>query len=245
MDRYDELMKMIDSVYNAEDHDLLCENANTAGHSPVGQLAIIADNMSKTYGESLLDEDVLEKFKEGSLYIHDWGWGASGTTTCLQIPLDKLFEKGFYVGECFIRPPKTISTAFALTAIALQSNQNNQHGGQSIPSLDFYLAPFVKMSYERNFKNILETAQIMNAEVDADKARELAWDKTKEETYQAAEAFVHNCNSMMCRNGCQVPFVSVNFGLDTSPEGRLVSEMIMRAQMAGLGNGETAIFPKH
>lgn len=244
MDKFQELMNTVDSIVNISDKDLSCENANTNGSSPVGMLSLIASETSKEYAvRHLLDPAVRQAMKEGFLHIHDMDFYATGTTTCCQLPLDKLLGNGFYVGECYMRPPQSIMTAMALASIALQSNQNNQHGGQAYANFDFDLAPYVYKSYEKHFRNIVGAVQACGSDFDEDKVRKLAWERTREETYQASEAFVHNANSMLCRNGSQVPFISINFGLDTSPEGRLVSEMIMKAQQKGMGDGTTPIFP--
>ena len=242
MDKFEKLMQTADDIFSYSDVDLSNENANTNGRSPVGMLSLIASETSKAYAEQLLKPEVLEAYNEGFMHIHDFDFYATGTTTCCQLPLDKLLANGFYVGECYMRPPQSIMTAMALASIALQSNQNNQHGGQAFANFDFDLAPYVKKSFEKHFKNIIEAMQL-GGQVNGKKARKLAWNKTKEETFQASEAFVHNANSMLCRNGSQVPFISINFGLDTSPEGRLVSEMIMKAQQKGMGDGTTPIFP--
>ena len=242
MDKFEQLMRTADDIFNYSDVDLSNENANTNGRSPVGMLSLIASESSKAYGEKLLKPEVLQAYNEGFIHIHDFDFYPTGTTTCCQLPLDKLLGNGFYVGECYMRPPQSIMTAMALASIALQSNQNNQHGGQAFANFDFDLAPYVNKSFEKHFRNIIEAMQL-GGRVDGKKARKLAWEKTKEETFQASEAFVHNANSMLCRNGSQVPFISVNFGLDTSPEGRLVSEMIMKAQQKGMGDGTTPIFP--
>lgn len=243
MDRYEQLMQSAEEIFQYTNIDLSNENANTNGRSPVGMLSLIASESSKHYAEGLLDKDVLEAYNDGFMHIHDFDFYATGTTTCCQIPVGKLLTNGFYVGECFMRPPQSIGTALALTAIILQSNQNNQHGGQAVPNFDFDLAPFVSVSYHKHKEQILDTCEMIGTEVDYEEVRRLAWKRTYEETMQACEGFVHNANSMLCRNGCQVPFISINFGLDTSPEGRMVSECIMKAQQKGMGDGATPIFP--
>ena len=128
---------------------------------------------------------------------------------------------------------------------SLSPHESVETLGQSIPNFDFDLAPYVSKSYEKHYKEILYTLNIVNGQVkvDYEDVERLAWEKTEKETFQACEAFVHNANSMLCRNGAQVPFVSVNFGLDTSKEGRMISKCIMRAQYHGLGDGSTPIFP--
>lgn len=240
MDNYEKIMQSIENIYHATDHDLITENANTNGKSPVGQLSLVASEASKMYAENFLGEKVLEAFKEGYIHIHDFDFMMTGTTTCCQIPLGKLLGKGFYVGECYMRQPQSISTAMALASIILQSNQNNQHGGQAFANFDFDLAPYISKSYEKHKQDIME---ILGEDVDNELVKKLAWKRTKEETKQACEGFVHNANSMLCRNGAQTPFTSINFGLDTSPEGRMISKYIMKAQQAGLGDGTTPIFP--
>lgn len=241
----DRLMKSLEEVFNSSNHDLVAENANTNGKSPTGMMSLAASESAKEYAKKLLDKDVLEAYEDGYLHVHDFDFYATKTLTCCQIPLGKLLKNGFKIGNCYIREPKSIDTAIQLTAIILQSNQNMQHGGQSIPNFDFDLAPYVSKSYERHYKEILYTLNIVNGQkgVNYEDVERLAWEKTEEETFQACEAFIHNANSMLCRNGAQVPFVSVNFGLDTSKEGRMVSKCLMRAQYHGLGDGSTPIFP--
>ncbi|MDO4566412.1 MAG: anaerobic ribonucleoside triphosphate reductase, partial [Oscillospiraceae bacterium] len=219
------------------------------------------------------------------------------TTTCCQIDLNKLFKGGFSTGHGFLREPNDIKSAAALACIAIQSNQNDQHGGQSIPSFDYGLAPYVRRTYRRLYGMNLAKALSLTTEEEVDytslikpmverlsesvswpcldattkeyyeaeaeelkalgkyseeqikKAQRLATQYAKEETerdtYQAMEALVHNLNTMHSRAGAQTPFSSINYGTDTSPEGRLVTRCAMEATEAGLGAGETAIFPIH
>lgn len=207
---------------------------------------------------------------------------------CMQIPLDRLFKGGFNTGHGYLREPGSIRTAAALAAIAIQSDQNDQHGGQSIPMLDYYLAPYVALTYakviahvakvkldlekdqEKSLKRILVAYQQANKSIMGDDKKpeiieilkkwfereELrvgkkriekilsdAYDDTYDETFQAMEAFIHNLNTMHSRAGAQVPFSSVNYGTDTSVEGRMVMETILKTTWDGLGNGETPIFP--
>ena len=203
-----------------------------------------------------------------------------GTTTCCQIDLNKLFENGFSTGHGFLREPNDIMSYSALAAIAIQSNQNDQHGGQSIPAFDYYMAPGVIKTFKKQFKQELvdffdytDAIKLINfdkfaKEIDKMTSIEGSIDnlysfckeseqllravkfaynkaiaKTNRITYQAMEAFIHNLNTMHSRAGAQVPFSSVNFGTDTTPEGRMVIKNFLLATDAGLGNGETPIFP--
>lgn len=235
----DRLSESVEEILASANQDLIQENANTDGSSPMGMMGLFASELSKEYSRNLLDEDVLEAFDDGFLHIHDFDYYATGTTTCSQLPLGEVLERGFTVGTCFMRPPKSIGSAMALASIIIQSNQNQQHGGQSYPNWDYDLAPYVEMTYNNNKDKLSKLLPDLSKE----EVEKVAMTQTKEETYQAAEAFVHNANSMLCRNGMQVPFVSINFGLDTSVFGRMVSEQTLKAQMAGLGDGATPLFP--
>lgn len=158
---------------------------------------------------------------------------------CTQIPLGKLLGKGFNTGHGHMRTPQSIGSATALAAIILQANQNQQHGGQAFPMFDYDLSLYVNKSYEKHIKDLQELPlNISDKEIE-----KIAWNKTKRDTYQAMEAFVHNMNSMNSRSAGQVPFTSINYGTDTSKEGRLIIESILKATEAGLGHGETPIFP--
>ncbi len=231
------LKKDFDEIVGSSNQDLIQENANTDGKSPMGIMGLFASSSAKEYAYDMLDEDVLKAFEEGYIHIHDFDFYSTGTTTCCQIPLGKMLETGFTVGECYMRSPSSIGAATALASILLQSNQNQQHGGQAYPNFDYDLAPYV----EKSHKKII--AKLEKYGVDKDKIEEIALEELDKEVYQACEAFVHNANSMLTRNGMQVPFISINFGLDTSMYGKLVSKNILKAQMAGLGDNATPIFP--
>lgn len=233
------LNEQIEQILNSSNQDLINENANTDGQSPMGMMGLFASALSKEYALNLLADDVRTAFEDGFIHIHDFDYYLTGTTTCCQLPLGKMLETGFKVGDCYMRPPRSITSAMALSSILIQSNQNQQHGGQSYPNWDFDLAPYAELSYEKHKKALLA----MDLDLSSDQIEKLADEKTKQETFQAAEAFVHNANSMLSRNGMQVPFVSINFGLDTSKFGRMVSEQTLLAQMAGLGDGSTPLFP--
>ncbi|MDE5587131.1 MAG: anaerobic ribonucleoside triphosphate reductase, partial [Bacilli bacterium] len=216
----------------------------------------------------------------GTIHIHDMDFFAMGTTTCCQIDLSRLYKNGFDTGHGFVRPPQDISTYGSLAAIVIQANQNDQHGGQAIPALDYYLAPGVLKTFRRQFKQSIydyidlmgfcpfvnmdrlakeidklesiefDVSELYGFAKDSDivvkilnKSYEKAMEKTERATYQAMEAFIHNLNTMHSRAGAQVPFSSVNFGTDTSPEGRMIIKNFLLAEDEGLGHGETPIFP--
>ena len=276
-------VKAIESLglKSASEENAKRENANVDGDGPMGTMLHFGSTVSKEFAKAyLMDSKYARAHDEGVIHIHDLDFWPMGTTTCTQIDLNKLFKKGFSTGHGFLRTPNSISSYSALAAIAIQSNQNEQHGGQSIPAFDYYMAPGVLKTFRKEFKqalydlmelegfkefvnfdNIVERIdKIESIEFDIkefdditskstrlkevfDKAYEIAYNKTDRSTYQAMEAFIHNLNTMHSRAGAQVPFSSVNFGTDTSPEGRMVIKNYLLATEAGLGHGETPIFP--
>lgn len=287
------LMKKIEDITfsDSKDSNLKRDNANVDGNTAMGTMLQYGSAVSKQFAtDKLLGKEFVKEFKKGNIYPHDLDFMPMGTTTCTQINLEKLFKNGFNTGHGTLRKPKSIASYASLTAIAIQANQNDQHGGQSIPLLDFYLAPGVTYSYIKNIKNnlnIIFDANDIEANTDSivenivenhsnvnkiankkelidkltheitnqytldtnkimgyvEKSVEKAIQQTEKQTYQAMEGLVHNLNTMHSRAGAQVPFSSLNFGMDTSEEGRMVSRNLMLAQEAGLGNGETPIFP--
>lgn len=213
------------------------ENANVDGGTPLGKLNQFASATSKWFTDhALLSEKVKKAEQENLIYIHDKDFYPTGSTTCCQIPLGKLLNRGFHTGHGFIRPPKSIGTAMSLASIILQGNQNMQHGGQSFAAFDYDLAPYVKMTFDR-----LKSA--LPEDMPEEEKERQTWEKTEAKVYQACEAFIHNANSMHSRGGGQVPFVSINYGTDTSKEGRVFIKQLLLATQAGLGKGETPIFP--
>jgi ribonucleoside-triphosphate reductase len=235
-----ELFKQFEEIVSSSNQDLIQENANVDGVSPMGMMSLFASASAKHFTlEHLLSKDIKQAYLDGYIYIHDLDFYASGTTTCTQIPLAKILKNGFNTGHGLMREPKTISSAMSLTSIILQANQNMQHGGQSIPCFDYDLAPYVRMTFERILNLIGELAIGVSEEY----IEEKAWDLTEKDVFQACEAFVHNCNSMHSRGGGQTPFVSINLGTDTSKEGRMITKNLLLATQKGLGDGETPIFP--
>lgn len=227
-------------IVDTSNQDLIQENANMDGSSPMGQMSKFGSEGSKYYAEQhLITDEARQAVKDNLIHIHDFDFMATGTTTCCQIPLGTLLKTGFNTGHGFIRPPKSIRSAMALASIIFQSNQNMQHGGQAYPMFDFDLASYVRMTFEGNLERINTYPTSFNEEEKVNKA----WEETDADVYQACEAFIHNSNSMHSRGGSQVPFISINYGTDTSKEGRMVVRNILKATLKGLGNGETPIFP--
>ena len=266
---------------SANDEDAKRENANVDGDTAMGTMLQYGSTISKEFAKSyLMKTKFSEAHDDGDIHIHDMDFLAMGTTTCMQIELDRLFKNGFSTGHGFLRCPNDIMSYSALAAIAIQANQNDQHGGQSIPAFDYYMAPGVLKTFKKQFKqqiydllDYMELASFVNMDKvakeidklnsiefdlsvfsnfykDSDsilrlfsKSYDKALEKTNRITYQAMEAFVHNLNTMHSRAGAQVPFSSINFGTDTSAEGRMVTSNLLFAIDAGLGHGETPIFP--
>ena len=266
---------------SANEEDAKRENANIDGNSPMGTMLQYGSTVSREFAKAyLMKPEYAKMHDEGAIHIHDMDFLAMGTTTCCQIDLAKLFKNGFDTGHGYVRPPQDISTYSSLAAIVIQANQNDQHGGQSIPALDYYLAPGVLKTFKKQFKQtiydfldldgfigvinidriIREIDKIDSIDVNLEEfsdyqkssdrvkeifklASEKALQKTDRATQQAMEAFVHNLNTMHSRAGAQVPFSSVNFGTDTTPEGRMVIKNLLLSIDRGLGNGETPIFP--
>lgn len=219
------------------------DNANIDGDSAMGTMLQIGSEASKEYYlSSMVSPDIAQAHIDGDIHIHDLDFYRL-TETCCQIDLIKLFEGGFNTGHGYLREPNSIGTATALAAIAIQANQNDQHGGQSIPNFDYAMGKYVKKSFEKNRKHIIDEIAKFHGRASDEQIDEEAWKLTTKDTYQAMEAFIANLNSMHSRAGAQVPFSSINYGLDTSPEGRMVIKQLLLATEDGLGKGETPIFP--
>ena len=266
---------------SAHEEDTKRENANVDGDTAMGTMLQYGSTVSKEFAKAyLMKKKFSEAHDNGDIHIHDMDFLPMGTTTCMQIDLNKLFKNGFSTGHGHLREPNDIMSYSALAAIAIQSNQNDQHGGQSIPAFDYYMAPGVIKTFRKQFKQMIadlldysgfinfvnmnaivkEIDKLDSIDVDLSKfddfakgseevekifrvSYEKAYQKTNRITYQAMEAFIHNLNTMHSRAGAQVPFSSINFGTDTSSEGRMVIENYLLAAEAGLGRSETPIFP--
>ncbi len=290
------LMKIYEDLTfkEAKENDIKRENANIDGDTAMGTMLKYGSEGAKQFYEMyVLNPAHSKAHMEGDIHIHDLDF-LTLTTTCCQIDIKNLFKGGFSTGHGFLREPNDIQSYAALACIAIQSNQNDQHGGQSIPNFDYGMADGVRKTYKKLYwsnlgklMNILydidegvETAKEIGREIEKkyhlspvmadnsdykekeaellagkineeeveklqERAKKYADQEIKRATYQAMEAFVHNLNTMHSRAGAQIPFSSINYGTDTTPEGRLVIENILLATEAGLGNGETAIFPIH
>ncbi|WP_162164093.1 anaerobic ribonucleoside triphosphate reductase [Acholeplasma hippikon] len=285
-DRNTRLMRTFHDIAfsKSTESDLKRENANINGDTPMGAMLKYGSEGAKEFNKIfVLNPKHAKAHEEGLIHIHDLDF-LTLTLTCCQIDLTKLFTGGFQTGHGSLREPQDIKTYAALACIAIQSNQNDQHGGQSIPKFDFDMAVGVRKTYIRHFKNNLAKAfkfygidldakelvtkiegvhQIspklgdrtidayikpyLEDEIEKDRildfATKEAHEETVRDTYQAMESLVHNLNTMHSRAGAQVPFSSINYGTDTSNEGRLVIESILKATDRGLGSGETPIFP--
>ena len=250
----------------SEDSDVKRSNANVDSNSAMGKMLQFGAEGSKVFAKSLLlRPDIAAAHDAGEIHIHDLDFYATGTLTCCQSDPFVMFENGgFNTGHGHLRTPNSISSYGALAAILLQANQNEQHGGQSIPNFDYAMAPGVNKSFRKALKRNLEkynkfTGKKLELNVkdsyeygDDKKLSKEKWpqevidasnEDVERETLQAMEGFVHNLNTMHSRAGAQVPFTSINFGTDTTPAGRLVSLDLLQATENGLGKGETPIFP--
>lgn len=215
------------------------ENANIDGKTPLAKLQRIAGEAARQMMRRHLEADVLQALDDNILYIHDADYYVTGTTTCAQIPLGQLLSNGFQTTHGSIRPAQDIRSALALSAIIVQANQNMQHGGQAFATFDDDLAPFVEKTYQREWTKLNDLVPHWKR----CKRERHAWQETYEKTFQACEAFIHNTNSMHSRGGGQVPFLSVNYGTNTTQAGRLFQRALLTATERGLGKGETPIFP--
>ena len=290
------LMKIMNELTfdSAKDSYIKRENANIDGDTAMGTMLKYGSSAAKEFYEMrVLKPEHAKAHRNGDIHIHDLDF-LTLTTTCCQIDLIQLFQHGFSTGHGFLREPNDISSYSALACIAIQSNQNDQHGGQSVPNFDYAMAGGVKKTYRKRYlQNVARALELLTdieepqafvksyaaaiqqetglipclannngyQEAEAQKlserltadqiatiqafAKKNAYRETNRATYQAMEALIHNLNTMNSRAGAQTPFSSINYGTDTTPEGRMVIENVLLAEEAGLGNGETPIFPIH
>ncbi|MDD6932437.1 MAG: anaerobic ribonucleoside-triphosphate reductase, partial [Eubacteriales bacterium] len=288
------LMQVYDDITNkaAVDSDIKRENANINGDTAMGAMLKYGSEGAKQFNLMfVLKPEHAEAHRNGDIHIHDMDF-LTLTTTCTQIDLIKLFHNGFSTGHGFLREPQDIASYSALACIAIQANQNDQHGGQSIVNFDYSMAEGVKKTFAKRYRdNMVRALELLCGMEDAKEryvplfkemanreihpslvqnepfraadsraltslgmdeptiarlqafAHKKAVEETDRATYQAMEALVHNLNTMNSRAGAQVPFSSINYGMDTSPEARMVVDNLLSATEAGLGNGETPIFP--
>ncbi len=248
-------------IVNIKNNDVTRENANMNADTPAGMMMKFASETTKPFVDDyLLSEESRNAVEHNYLHIHDKDYYPTKSLTCVQHPLDNILHNGFTAGHGASRAAKRIETASVLACISLECAQNEMHGGQAIPAFDFYLAPFVRMSYieelkaledlyGEDFKDLYDEPLMdyLKAPLDGlegkDRARQHAINKTVARVHQAMEAFIHNMNTIHSRGGNQVVFSSINYGTDTSAEGRCVMREILLSTYEGVGNGETAIFP--
>ena len=253
--------EIFQEIIDAQANDITRENANMNADTPAGMMMKFASEATKTYvDECLLAEDVREAVTGGYIHIHDKDYYPTKSLTCIQHPLDIVLEHGLKAGHGESRPAKRIETASVLACISMETVQNEMHGGQAIPAFDFYLAPYVRMSYQEEVKNLEkltgeDLSNLYDAPIDdyiekpldglqgRERLEQHAINKTVNRVHQAMEAFIHNMNTIHSRGGNQVVFSSINYGTDTSAEGRCIMREILLSTYDGVGNGETAIFP--
>ncbi|MBD5328605.1 MAG: anaerobic ribonucleoside triphosphate reductase [Bacteroides sp.] len=248
-------------IIEAKSNDVTRENANMNTDSPAGMMMKFASETTKPFVDDyLLSQEVKNAVKHNYLHIHDKDYYPTKSLTCVQHPLEKILKNGFVAGHGESRPAKRIETASVIACISLETAQNEMHGGQAIPAFDFYLAPYVRYSYIEEVKNLekfveKDLSHLYNAEITDYLTRQLtglegdekyiqhAINRTVGRVHQSMEAFIHNMNTIHSRGGNQVVFSSINYGTDTSAEGRCVIRELLKSTYEGVGNGATAIFP--
>ena len=254
---YDTYMGIVNTIAN----EITKENANMNADTPAGMMMKFASETSKPFVLDMLLSDTAKDYvKSNYIHIHDADYYPTKSLTCLQHPLDRILKGGFHAGHGSSRPAKRIETAAIIACISMESVQNEMHGGQAIPAFDFYLAPYVRTSFIEELEKIESLAG-----VDLSKYKEMkfadyeivdlkglegeeryfrhAMNQTVNRVHQAMESFIHNMNTIHSRGGNQVVFSSINYGTDTSAEGRCIIREMLNSTLRGVGNGETPIFP--
>ncbi|MBE6222290.1 MAG: anaerobic ribonucleoside triphosphate reductase [Bacteroidales bacterium] len=253
--------EIFETIIQAQSNDITRENANMNADTPAGMMMKFASEATKSYvDECLLSDPVREAVANNYIHIHDKDYYPTKSLTCIQHPLDIILEHGLKAGHGESRPAKRIETASVLACISMETVQNEMHGGQAIPAFDFYLAPYVRKTFE---EEVEKAAELFNTDLEdvkerkvddyikrdliglqgKDRAFQHAINQTVNRVHQAMEAFVHNMNTIHSRGGNQVVFSSINYGTDTSAEGRCIIREILNTTYEGVGNGSTAIFP--
>lgn len=253
--------EIISDIIAAKKNDITRENANMNADTPAGMMMKVASERSKEYVDDfLLSDDVRALVDANILHVHDKDYFPTKSLTCLQHPVDKLLNEGFRAGHGESRPAKRIETASILSCISMEAIQNEMHGGQAIPAFDFYLAPFVRKTYVEEVKKIekllgVDYSELYDSQIDdylmvelgemedKERVRQQAINQTVNRVHQAMEAFIHNMNTIHSRGGNQVVFSSINYGTDTSAEGRCIIRELLLSTYSGVGNHATAIFP--
>jgi ribonucleoside-triphosphate reductase len=252
--------QIINDIVCAKKNDVTRENANMNADTPAGMMMKIASERSKEFGFNyLLSKEAAEAVEDNILHVHDFDYYPTKSLTCLQHPINKILSGGFQAGHGESRPAKRIETASILGCISMETVQNEMHGGQAIPAFDFYMAPYVRSTFVEELKKIealqgIDLSSYYDAKVDDFITLELegageqrmvqhAINETVKRVHQAMEAFIHNLNTIHSRGGNQVVFSSINYGTDTSAEGRCIIRELLKTTQRGVGNGSTAIFP--
>ena len=264
-DKKTQMKHVMDGIVAIDKNDVNLSNANMSSHTPAGQMMTFASEVTKDYTyKYLLPKRFAEAHQLGDIHIHDLDYYPTKTTTCIQYDMDDLFERGFRTKNGSIRTPQSIQSYATLATIIFQTNQNEQHGGQAIPAFDFFMAKGVNKSFRKHLSSFISfyIAMETNTAVEEKAIRALieehlpsikehlarviekAYQQTRKDTHQAMEGFIHNLNTMHSRGGNQVVFSSINYGTDTSAEGRMVIEELLKATIEGLGTrGEVPVFP--
>ncbi len=248
-------------IIEAKRSDVTRENANMNADSPAGMMMKFASESTKPFVDDyLLSEDVRDAVKNNYLHIHDKDYYPTKSLTCVQHPLDHILDNGFCAGHGESRPAKRIETASVIACISLETAQNEMHGGQAIPAFDFYMAPYVRASYKEEVRYVesltgSDLSELYDVPINdyviapltgltgRERAKQHAINRTVQRVHQAMEAFIHNMNTIHSRGGNQVVFSSINYGTDTSAEGRCIIRELLNSTYEGVGNGATAIFP--
>ena len=248
-------------IIETKSNDITRENANMNADTPAGMMMKFASETTKPFVDDyLLSPEVREAVKNNYLHIHDKDYYPTKSLTCVQHPMDKILKNGLVAGHGASRPAKRIETASIMGCISMETAQNEMHGGQAIPAFDFYLAPYVRKSYVEEIKKVEELtgedySDLYDAEIDEyekksleglsgkSRVKQSAINQTVGRVHQSMEAFIHNMNTIHSRGGNQVVFSSINYGTDTSAEGRCIIRELLLSTYDGVGNQETAIFP--
>lgn len=260
--RETETRKLFESIVNVEKNDVTRDNANMNADTPAGMMMKFSAETTKPFVDKyVLSPEVKEAVENNYIHIHDKDYYLTKSFTCLQHPLDRIFESGFRIGHGEARAPKRIETAAMLAVISLESIQNEMHGGQAIPAFDFYMAPYVRATFIEEVKRLEEFTKkdykhLYNAIIsdfiemntkdyvgENEHIIRTAVNATVKRVHQAMESFIHNCNTIHSRGGNQVTFSSINYGTDTSAEGRCIIRELLKSTYQGVGSGCTAVFP--
>ena len=260
--RETETRKLFESIVNVEKNDVTRDNANMNADTPAGMMMKFSAETTKPFVDKyILSDEVKEAVDNNYIHIHDKDYYLTKSFTCLQHPLDRIFESGFRIGHGEARAPKRIETAAMLAVISLESIQNEMHGGQAIPAFDFYMAPYVRATFIEEVKKLEEFTKkdykhLYNAVIndfvemntkdyvgENEHIIRTAVNATVKRVHQAMESFIHNANTIHSRGGNQVTFSSINYGTDTSAEGRCIIRELLKSTYQGVGNGCTAVFP--